>query len=638
MKKILKFILLALMIGMLGVSSAEVYAEETVAEDSVEDNESTEGSEETITEDTEAENTNTEVEERTVSEDNPEIKVFPTLAGNKLKVSISNGSEEDMKNTALLLDEENRYSTSSNYQELGTIEAGESKDIVVPIINVGHGLLKNFCDAMGGAFYGLFFIGVSVLVVILYVARLIYRKKKGKKGKGSTLVFTVAGITIILACGIVIQNRPDYKVLNEGQNYIRSIKETYNDTDLLFNLKYNQDVIEEKVTSKEEVIDFDVEYTYDENTPVTADTEIVSEGKEGKRIVTTTTIYRNGKVDDTIEDSYVLEEPVNQQEVQGTKKTIQIENIDAKRVYIPDDTMFLGESKLDTSVDEAEENLGKKEVTYTWNEEEQKIESTEKVTKQPGTNVWKAGTKVEKVTTIDPTVTYTPKEDLEVGKTNVVKEAIPGAITTTYTTEINETTGKEVKDPQFTYVSSERVEPENGSVEVGVLQVKDITTPCEIEYEYDDTKWDNYEQVLEEGQDQIETVTSIMQLDTETGKVTDQVVKEVSREVKQEATPMKKLVGSKEPQWIEEKIMTDGLQYNTVYQEDKTGILQGDEQRVIQKGENGSLYTTQLVACDEEGNKIEGYKPRNVSTDTVVKPVDEIILVAKGSSLLNDNK
>ena len=84
--------------------------------------------------------------------------------------------------------------------------------------------------------------------------------------------------------------------------------------------------------------------------------------------------------------------------------------------------------------------------------------------------------------------------------------------------------------------------------------------------------------------------------------------------------------------------MTDELQYNTVYQEDKTGILQGDEQRVIQKGENGSLYTTQLVACDEEGNKIEGYEPKNVSTDTVVKPVDEIILVAKGSKLLNNNK
>ena len=84
--------------------------------------------------------------------------------------------------------------------------------------------------------------------------------------------------------------------------------------------------------------------------------------------------------------------------------------------------------------------------------------------------------------------------------------------------------------------------------------------------------------------------------------------------------------------------MTDTLNYNTVYQEDKTGILKDDEQRVIQKGENGSLYTTQMVACDEEGKKIEGYEPRVISTDTVVKPVDEIILVAKGSKLLNNNK
>lgn len=629
-----KFIRLALLgasVLMLGISSIGVYASEN-----------TEGTEEAVEANTDEETSDEaedkEAEERNVSEDSPEIKVFPTLTNNTLKISISNGSEEDMKNTALLFDKDNRYSTLNNYTDLGVIKAGESKDIEVSIVNVGHGVIKQFCDMAGGTAYGLTFIGVTGVVVIFYFARLGYRKYKKKKGKGSTFIFTVAGVVIILACGVVIQNRPDYKVLNEGQNYVRDIKETYNDTDLLLTLNYNQDVIEEKTTSKEEEIDFDVEYTYDENKPVTEDTEVVSEGKKGKRIVTTTTVYRNGKVDDTIDDSYVVDEPVAQKEIQGTKKTIQIENIDAKRVYIPDDSMFLGESKLDTSVEEAEKNLGKKEVTYTWNDKKQKIESSEKITKKPGTNIWRAGTKVQKVTTIDPTVTYTPVEDMEVGKTNVVKEAIPGAITTTYATQIDESTGKEVENPQLTYVSSERVEPENGSVEVGVLLVKDETTPCEIQYEYDDTKWDNFEQVLEEGQDKIETVTSIMQLDTSTGKVTDQVVKEVSRETKQETKPEKKLVGSKEPQWIEEKIMTDTLNYNTVYQEDKTGILQGDDQRVIQKGENGSLYTTQMVACDEEGKKIEGYEPRVISTDTVVKPVDEIVLVAKGSPLLNNNK
>lgn len=575
--------------------------------------------------------------EKEVTEDSPEIKVFTTLTNNKLKISISNSSEEDMKNTALLFDKDNRYSTLNNYKDLGIIKAGESKNIEISIVNIGHGLLKNFCDATGGAIYGLFFIGVLVLLVILYIIRLIYRKKKGKKGKGSTILFTLAGITIIIACGMVIKTSPKYTVLDEGQNYVRSIKETYNDEDLLCSLNYNQDIIEEKVTSKEEEINFDVDYTYDENKPVTEDTEVLSEGKKGKRLVTTTVIYRNGKIDDTTEDSYVVEDPVNQKEVQGTKTTIQLENIDAKRVYVPDNTMYLGESKLDTSVEQAEENLGKKEVTYTWNEDTGKIETSEKVTKEPGTNIWRAGTKVEKVTTIDPTVKYTPVEDMEVGTSNVIKEAIPGAITTTYTTEIDEKTGKQVKNAELSYVSSKRIEPENGEVEVGVLLIKDETTPCDIEYEYDDTKWDNFEQVLEEGQDKVETVTSIMQLDTKTGKVTDQVVKEVSREVTQEAKPEKKLVGSKEPQWIEEKVMTDELQYNVVYQEDKTGILQGDEQRVIQKGETGSLYTTQMVACDETGAKIEGYEPRVVSTDTVVKPVDEIILVAKGSKLLNNN-
>ena len=587
--------------------------------------------------DVSSEKTTNDMEEP-AQEDNSEIKVFTSLTDNHLKVSITNTSEEDMKNTALLFSKENRYSVANNYKDLGTIKSGETEYLDVTVMNVGHGILNNFCDAVGGTAYGLSFIGVSVVVIAIYFGRLIYRKKKGKKGKGSTIAFTIAGVTIILACGVLLRNVPEYQPLDEGQNYIRDIKETYNDEDLLFELKYNQDIIEEKVSSKEEPIDFDVEYTYDENKPVTEENEIVSEGQEGVQIVTTTTDYRNGKVDSTTKDTYVTQEPVAQKEIQGTKTTIQIENIVAKRVYIPDDTMYLGESNLESTVEEAEENLGKKEVTYTWNEEKEEIESSEKVTKEPGTNIWRAGTKVERVTTIDPTVTYTPVDTMEVGTRNVIEEAIPGSITTTYTTQIDEKTGKEVSNPQYTYVDSERVEPENGSVEVGVLLTKDETTPCEIEYEYDDAKWDNYEQVIEEGQDQIETVTSIMQLDTETGQVTDQVVEEVSRETKQEAKPEKRLVGSKEPQWIEEKIMTDELQYNTVYQEDKTGILQGDEQRVIQQGENGSLYTTQLVACDEEGNKIEGYEPRNVSTDTVVKPVDEIILVAKGSKLLNNNK
>lgn len=621
---------LLILFTSLSLMGITVNADEATTNDS-------EVSSEDTTKDIEDEDTTKDVEEP-AQEDNSEIKVYTSLNDNHLKVSITNTSEEDMKNTALLFSEENRYSVPNNYTDLGTIKSGKTEYLDITIMNVGHGVLKDFCDAVGGTAYGLSFIGVSAVVIAIYFGRLIYRKKKGKKGKGSTLAFTIAGATIIIACGVILKNVPEYQVLNEGQNYIKDIKETYNDEDLLFQLKYNQDVVEEKVTSKEEPIKFDIEYTYDENKPVTSENEVVSEGKEGKKIVTTTTIYRNGKVDSTSEESYVTEEPVSQKEVQGTKKTVQIENIDAKRVYIPDDSMYLGESNLESTVEEAEENLGKKEVTYTWNEEKKEIESTEKVTKEPGTNIWRAGTKVEKVTTLDPTVTYTPVDTMEVGTRNVIEEAIPGSITTTYTTQIDEETGKEVSNPQLTYMSSERVEPENGTVEVGVLLVKDETTPCEIEYEYDDTKWDNYEQVLEKGQDQIETVTSIMELDTKTGQVTDKVVEEVSREIKQEATPEKKLVGSKEPQWIEEKIMTDELQYNTVYQEDKTGILQGDEQRVIQKGENGSLYTTQLVACDEEGNKIEGYEPKNVSTDTVVKPVDEIILVAKGSKLLNNNK
>ena len=50
----------------------------------------------------------------------------------------------------------------------------------------------------------------------------------------------------------------------------------------------------------------------------------------------------------------------------------------------------------------------------------------------------------------------------------------------------------------------------------------------------------------------------------------------------------------------------------------------------------GRLYTTQLVAVDEKGNKIEGYEPKIVEKDALVDPVDEIIEVAEDSDLLKE--
>ena len=568
----------------------------------------------------------------------PEISVNSSISGGVLSVTISNNSEEDMKNTALLFDKDNRYSVFNEYHDLGTIKSGDSQTMEVRILNVGHGIIKNFCDMTGGVAFGLTFTLIVLAVVIAYCVRLYIRHKRGKKGKGSTVIFSIAGVMILLLATLVLLNKPTYEVLEEGQNYSRDLTTEYKEYDFICSLQYNQDIIEEKSTSEERPIDFEVQYEYDENKPVTDNTEILSEGKNGVELVTTTTIYRNGEVDDVKETSYVTEEPVTQIELQGTKSVVQIENIDANRVYIPDDTMYLGESKLDTSVEDAENNLGQKEVTYTWNKEENKIESTEEVTKEPGTNIWKAGVIVEEVDTIDPDITYIANEELAEGERNIIKQGRAGSVTSTYVTEINEDTGKQKKNAVLTYVSSEVVQPESGEVEVGVLRTEKVTTPREIEYTYDDERWDNYRLVTKAGQDTIENVTSIMVLDTETGEVTDKVKEEVSRETIQEGSIEEVTVGSKEPQWIEEIVMTDELEYNTVYQEDTTGILQGDEQRVIQTGERGSLYTTQMIACDEDGKRIEGYKPRVVSTDTVVKPVDEIILVAKGSPLVFESE
>ena len=60
----------------------------------------------------------------------------------------------------------------------------------------------------------------------------------------------------------------------------------------------------------------------------------------------------------------------------------------------------------------------------------------------------------------------------------------------------------------------------------------------------------------------------------------------------------------------------------------------GDDQIMIREGEKGSLYTTRLVAVDEEGNPVSGYEPQVVQENALSAPIDAIIGVAEDSPLL----
>lgn len=83
---------------------------------------------------------------------------------------------------------------------------------------------------------------------------------------------------------------------------------------------------------------------------------------------------------------------------------------------------------------------------------------------------------------------------------------------------------------------------------------------------------------------------------------------------------------------MKKKIANDQVQFNTIYKEDKS--LKGETQVVERKGEFGRLITTQLVAVNENGDKLDIYKPRVLKEDELVKPVDEIIRVSSESNLL----
>lgn len=608
-----RFILCLVSVLFISLSTLGVYAEE------VNDIESTE---ENIKESTESS------EEAELTEVSPEVLIESEIEDGVFKLHIENNSEADIKNTALIFDKSNRYSVMNEYADIGTIEAGSTKDIEKRLIDVGHGVIKKLCDMVGGVVFAV--IVSYVVIMLLLVVLFMYRKFHLNL---LPVWFTISiGVFLMLAF-----NKPVYESLDIGENYCYDLSEEYNDVTMGIKLRYNQDTIEQKVYTREDSIAFGTDYKYDDSKPVTDGKEILQEGIEGINLVTVTETYVNGEVVNTSEKSIVKKEPIDEIVVQGTKTVIQRENIEAKRVYSPDDSMYLGESRLATSLTEAEENVGLKEVTYTWNKETEKMESTEEVLKKEGTNIWKAGTKVEQVITIQPEMTYKALKDKEVGYSNVIKEGRAGSVTSLYTATIDEKTGKRVEGSDLKFISSETIEAEDGTIELGVLLVEEVEEDMEYSYTYDDTQWDNYRKVTEKGTQKVTKVTKIMKLDKDTGIVSNVRGDVVSTEVVKKGKKEKVIVGSKQPVWLEEKVMTEEVPFNTTYQEDTSGILQGDEQRIVQTGEVGSIYVTQLVACDENGNKIQGYEPRSVSSEIVVKPTEEIILVAEGSKLLLKN-
>lgn len=455
-----------------------------------------------------------------------------------------------------------------------------------------------------------------------------------------TLVFTIMPLIFISVieatlCMVTYSgiDMSEYKEMNTGINCYSTVNVNVDGNKNTFYIKYNQDEITYETTEHDEELDYKTKYEYDSSIACTDKPKIKTIGLKGTKHVITTTKYRNGKVDTSSDEETITVEPQSQVVVQGTRTTVEIQNIEANKEYIPDDTMKVGDFKLVTDVQVAKSNVGKKEVTYTWNKSKNEVESSEVVTKEPGTNTWKAGTLVTVEKVLKANTEYVIRKDKPVGWENVVDETIDGVKTTIYKTEIDKKTGEPVKGNELEYYATRLKEPVDGKKEVGVLKEENVTTERDTVYEKDPEKLDNEETVSVEGKDKIEKVTSIMKFDTEKGKVTDEVEKEISKELVQEPEARVIVQGSKEPTWLEEKSATEYVQYNIIYVADDS--LKGDESVVEKEGKLGRLVTTRLIAVDENGDRLTSYEPKIIEENALSKPEDEIVHVAPDSKYLN---
>lgn len=546
-----------------------------------------------------------------------------------VNVRVTNNSKETLKNVQVTVKSSKGYVPTESVSFLNNIKS-EGSDIAIVHLVKNNPLLE---------MVGYFGYRVLCLLVVVFVVVIIACALVGIRGARSyigIIGFCLGIWLFVFAMFTGLGNNSSRVALGgSGENFSRSAcLDTKSFGKLNIELTYNQDVVETKIYEKDVSVNSPKKYVYDENVPVTDKEKVVKKGKKGKKHVVTTVTYRNGKKYKTDVQETVLKEPVATTISKGTKVVKKIETIEPTKLYIANDKMYVGDFKMRTSKKSSEKHYGKCEIVYSWNEKEKKVDSTKNILKKQGTDEYDAGCLVKRSDVEKANTTYKALEDKEVGYTNVVKKTVDGENTTIYKVSINSTNGKPEEGCTYEYVKSSSTKPVNGVVEVGVRKVEKVTTPCDENITYDSSKWDNYSEVVEQGQDKVEEVTSVMVLDTKTGKVTDTVKQEISRNVVQESKPSTVVKGNKKPEFVEEKILTDHVKYNTVYKENDE--LKGDEQKVVQKGEMGRLYTTQLVAVDENGNKIEGYEPKVVEKDALVDPVDEVIEVAKGSKLLKE--
>lgn len=476
-----------------------------------------------------------------------------------------------------------------------------------------------FVGYLGG--YVVFFACLGVFGACVLVAVL------GRFGGRGLAWAVVCGAVLVVLVGTSVRPR-EYG----GTEYIKKIPVETEYGTVYCEVHYYVDEVSTDICEGTELVPYETVYEYNDDKPVTDEPVVKVEGVSGRSQVSTVTTYVNGKITDVSETTTVVEEPVSEVIEVGTKTTVVIQDIE-EIVYVPNPDMLVGETKPIDSESTIEKNKGTKEITYVWDKETKKVTSSEEITKKPKVSRYYAGTILVESQSIPAKSEYVPLEDSEVGYVEVEKESVDGVSSTYYSVDISTTTGKMLPSSPRRFIKSEYTEPINGKYNIGVLSIEDESTPCEVQIEYLDSMWDNYVNVIQEGSDRVERVRRIMEIDEATGTVSDKVKSEISRELIQQESVRIEQRGVKTPNWVQRNIVTDQVQFKTVYQPEAS--LKGNETLTIQEGMYGRVYTVEMVACDENGVLLEGYDHKVVRQDVLTEPRDRIVGVAPNSPLLN---
>lgn len=544
--------------------------------------------------------------------------------GSSVKVRIKNNSKGDIHNVRLMSDKRTRYVLSDTSIFIGELKAGESRTITIKAWNMGSGTIQRAINNVGGVYA---FIPLFILCLDGVAFMFLWSKSDRRVKYMQVTVAVLMGMIFVSHNEADCIKNPNVKIEVENAMEIGS------EIKWKGILDFSEDTVEVKRINVEDEIPYGADYELDSKVKVTEEPEILEPGEKGKRVRTYEIVFINGEQQSkTLIKDVVEKKPVNQKLKQGTLTVVKKETVEPERVYIPDDTMELGTSELDSEVTGLQDMTGESETTYKWDKKKEEVVSHMEYKKAPGKEYYKAGTLKIKKETLPAETQYIPVETKEVGYENVIKESKDGYINKYFKVKIDKETGEEIKGSDELFVKSERIEPENGKIEVGTLKVKEINEGFETIEQVVEDEWSSYKEVVQEGEERIIKQTTVCKLNKETGicSETDEVHEEVIQEGRDEIVK----VGSKEPNWVSFIELQKEISYNTLFVPCEDGSLTGDEQKVVTEGKNGRIYSEYVIACDDEGNELEGYEKKLVSKDAIQEPVDEVIMVASDSVAL----